>query len=158
MAFSMKQLKYNKNSKGILNPKIIFGWLSSLSNISESTRLSIHIYLANRLHLGNTIPLSLEDYKYMIKDLLKHCCAKEFVYITPQDTDNNIVEITFQLKWALERHIRDKRTLYKKTIYVDTDKEKQVYVNSKYKPPKRGKFTKMSETEIDEYFNNVRWL
>lgn len=159
MAFSLEQLKKNSYRKNryVYTPDL-FGWSHNLTNISENAKLAIRLYLDARLYVFGTSGLSLETYKYMIKDLLKNCCGKEFIDITPKDTDLNIDEIIFQLKWALKRHRKDKRTLYKHTLYkcndteIDLSKYLQVYI------PKKQKFSKgLSEQELIEYFGEERW-
>lgn len=161
MAFSMDQIKIEKKHKTQkIYPPNLFAWLNQdIINISSETRLLIWKYLDIRFKMFGFNSLNLEQYKYMIKDLLKKCCGKEFIDITPQDTDNNIVEIAFQLKWAIERHRRDKRTLYNKTLYRKQYKVDDVpYQQNLVKPPERLKNGELTDVGIENYFKDVRWL
>lgn len=159
MAFSLNQLKNNNVKKGryVYTPDL-FSWSHNLSNISEKAKLAIRLYLDARLFVFGTGGLTFETYKFMIKDLLKNCCNKEFIDITPKDTDLNIDEIVFQLKWALKRHRKDKRTLYKHTLYIcrDTTLNLEKYLSDSV--PKKKKFSKgLSDEELAEYFGEERW-
>ena len=157
MAFSMKQIKSNRKQTNVYTPDL-FGWSHNLTNISDNAKNAIRLYLDARLYVFGSSGLTYEGYKYMIKDLLKNCCGNEFIYLTPVDTDLNIDEIVFQLKWALKRHRKDKRTLYKHTLYVNPDKEMNLrkYVDNNV--PSRKEFSKsLSAEDLEKYFGEERW-
>lgn len=160
MAFSLDQVKAERKHKvKYVYTTELFGWSHGLANISDKAKTTIRLYLDARLFIFGANGLTSEKYKYMIKDLLKKCCGKEFIDITPQDTDNNIVEIAFQLKWAIERHRKDKRTLYNKTLYRKQYKVDDVpYQQNLAKPPERLKNGELTDVGIENYFKDVRWL
>lgn len=158
MSFSMDQIKSTSKRKvNKIKTNDVFGWVVSLTNISDDTKLVIQKYLQVRFRSFGPHHLNMEQYKFMIKELLKNCCGKEFIYITPQDTENNITEIAFQLKWSLERCNKDKRKLYSKNIFVDRNKELTLAKYENSKPPKRIKFNKISEEALDEYMKGWVW-
>lgn len=160
MAFSLDQVKAERKHKvKYVYTTELFGWSHGLDNISDNAKTTIRLYLDARLFIFGANGLTSEKYKYMIKDLLKKCCGKEFIDITPQDTDNNIVEIAFQLKWAIERHRKDKRTLYNKTLYKKQYKVNDMpYQQNLVKPPERLKNGELTDVGIENYFKDVRWL
>lgn len=159
MAFSLSQLDNSKQKGGkYFNTQDLFAWCQSLDNISDKTKLAIYLYLRTRLSVFGRTGLSLEYFKYMIKDLLKNCCYKEFIDIVPEDTELNIDEIVFQLKWALRRHRNDKRTLYKHSLYMSKNKEIDLRKYVKNNVPKRKQFSRgMTADELDRYFGEERW-
>lgn len=156
MAFSMDRIKSTAKYTDKVYTTNLFGWSKNLENISENAKLVIRLYLDARLFKFGTYGLKEEKYKYMIKDLLKNCCGKEFIDITPQDTDNNIKEIAFQVKWAIQRYEKDKRTLNRKTIYIDRDKELILDKVSDNKPPKRIQYNTISDRDLQEYLESMR--
>lgn len=160
MAFSMDQLKIEKKQKikKVYSPEV-FAWVNGLEQLSNNTKIVLNKYFDVRFKTFGPYQFNIEQYKYMIKDLLKHCCGKEFIDITPQDTDNNITEIAFQLKWAIERNRKDKRTLYNKTLYRKQYKASEIaYQQNLAKPPERLDNGKLTEEGIANYFKDVRWL
>ena len=154
MAFSMDQIQKNKRPKqNKINTKELFSWTSHLENISDNAKLVITTYLMKRLQMYGTNGLNSETYKYMIKNVLKNCCGKEFIDITPNDTELNLDELLFQFKSMLHEHMKYKKSLYNHNLYFGVDKLDLTRlvnpISSKNKSTRRQTLTR---EEIEQYF------
>lgn len=150
----MDQVQKNKRPKqNKINTKELFSWTSHLENISDNAKLVVTTYLMKRLQMFGTNGLNSETYKYMIKNVLKNCCGKEFIDITPNDTELNLDEILFQFKSMLHKHMEYKKSLYNHNLYFGVDKldltRLVTPISSKHKSTRRQTLTR---EEIEQYF------
>lgn len=157
MAFSLEQVKANSRKQSKIDTHSFFGWINDLPNISINTKYALTAYLRTRLVMFGTTGLELERFKYLVKDLLKNCCDKEFMDITTADTVENYTEIVFQLKWAIIRYSNDKRTLKSKSVYVNKAIENIIEQKTPDKViPKRVQFNSgVTQKELEQYFSTV---
>lgn len=143
-----------KSNSKCLKPNQLFAWLRNQQCISENGKLVLIKYTSIRLKtFGLTGIKNIERYKYMIEDLLHNCCGVEYIDLTPQLVDINLDSLLFQCCWAYKRHLKDKRTLYKNSIYEDINQLVDV-LEVKYDStvPKFDRHKNITDIYLDEIF------
>lgn len=100
MSFSLSQVSRKLNNHKV-NPISYFSYIKNDSRLSEGVKAALNVYVNYILKYKRNLSFSIDKFKFMVNDLLHHCCDKNYLAISIEDVTNNECDIVYEIKKAI---------------------------------------------------------